>query len=152
MSFSFVNSQIRERSKKFSKKFDFIVNVDNLKVNTVTVLSDDKLGLKEEIYYNLSTVGIKSLSTSIANEKITNVSYDANTANLIEATDYKADIGVELSYTFNGFGIYRFNGTIVNLDNGENIGTMRWRGREREPRLIGEVIAYLIIEKFINNN
>ncbi len=152
MSFSLVNSQIRERSKKFSKKFDVIVNVDNLKVNTVTVLSDDKLGLKEEIYYNLSTVGIKSLSTSIANEKITNVSYDANTANLIEATDYKADIGVELSYIFNGFGIYRLNGTIVNLDNGENIGIIRWRGREREPRLIGEVVSYLIIEKFINNN
>ena len=39
------NSQIREKSKRFSKKFETVISSNDIQINTITILTDDKFAL-----------------------------------------------------------------------------------------------------------
>ena len=148
------NSQIREKSKRFSKKFETVISSNDIQINTITILTDDKFGLREEIYFALTSSGIKSLSVAIAKEKLTNISVSEKNIAALETTDFKADVGLEFSTSGYGLGLTRFTGTLINLNNGENIGIIRWSnlGSDRSVRLVGEAVAYILMQKFIELN
>lgn len=141
------SSQFKNKVYKLADKFEVVINKD-VQIESLTILSDDPLSLQEDIQFNLGKYGVKTLSRFIAQQRLTNITEGSNTSTELEKVSFTTDIGVELNYTFDYIGIHKFSASLIDLNSGEIISSIRWNGIERGRKVVAEAFTYLILKNF----